>query len=416
LAGTGESIERFLSHIEREAPPHTLHELLLELIAVDLEMLWRRRAQRGRRPGPRLENYLKRFPQLESLDELPPWLVAEEYRARCRWGDVPPKAEYVARFPRHGSKLAQSLAAVDDDLKSEGAATQTSPKQLIDFPAEPIDPEAPLFHGDYFLRRLIGAGGTCKVYTGVQRSLDKPVAIKVLKKSLLVDRFAVERFLNEARIAARLRHPAIVAVHGLGRFPDGGYFMVMDLIEGEDLARKAERGVSPAEAALLTAQAAEAIAFCHAAGVIHADLKPSNLIADSRALVHLTDFGLAHLTSDSPQDASQIIAGTAAYMAPEQIDPRWGKINLAVDIYALGAVLYTLLARRPPYIGASRDETLTFVASQDVLPAPVSGDDPLRRRLGEIALGCLAKEAAARFATAGDVADLLRQATREFMA
>jgi tRNA A-37 threonylcarbamoyl transferase component Bud32 len=412
--GASGNIERFLRRIQSEAPPHVLHELLLELIAVELELRWRRR--RGRRAGPKLEVYLKRFPQLKSLDELPLWLVAEEYRVRRRFGDAPQKAEYVARFPRHGSALAPSLAAVDDDLQSEGAATQAPQKQLIEFPAEPVDPQAPLFHGDYLLRRLIGAGGTCKVYTGVQRSLDKPVAIKVLKKPLLNDRFAVERFLKEARIAARLRHPAIVAVHGLGRFPDGGYFMVLDLIEGQDLARKSAHGATLLEAALLTAQAADAIAFCHAAGVIHCDVKPGNLIADSRGVVHLSDFGLARLAADCLENASEAIAGTAAYMAPEQIDRRWGGVTEAADIYALGAVLYTLMTRRPPYLAADRDATLSLVAAPDVFPAAIGCADELGERLAKIALRCLAKDPARRFATAREVADALRQAASGFMA
>jgi eukaryotic-like serine/threonine-protein kinase len=381
---------------------------LLELVAVDLECRWRE-ARGGGPAGSRLETYLKRFPRLGALDDLPAWLIAEEYRVRRRWGDQPAAAEFVARFPRHAD-LVTVLDAVDADLRGEGVGREAAVRALVDFPAEPIDPEAPLFHGDFHLQRLIGAGGMSKVYTGVQRSLAKPVAVKVLKKSLWRDQRAVRRFLREARLAARLRHPAIVDVHGLGRLPDGGYFMVMELIEGEDLARRIARGgVSPTEAARLAAEAAEAIAFCHDAGVIHADLKPSNLLIDSRGRIRVTDFGLAREVSEELPVDEDGIAGTAAYMAPEQIDRRWGEIGPAVDVYGLGGVLYTLLSGRAPYEGEDRATVLARVASADEHPPPMPSGSPPLDRINEKCLRCLRKAPAARLPSARELAAALRE-------
>jgi serine/threonine protein kinase len=184
----------------------------------------------------------------------------------------------------------------------------------------------------------------------------------------------------------------------------------MDLIEGEDLAIKTDRGISPFEAALFAAQTAEAVAFCHQAGVIHGDLKPSNVIADSRGAVHLTDFGLARLIDGDPDESSSVIAGTAAFMAPEQVDSRWGKITSSIDIYALGALLYTLLCGRPPYFGNCREEVLAHVAAGEVHPAPIRDADAAVTRLAHIAMQCLCKHSAQRFASAREVADALRQA------
>src|SRR5262249_40768306 len=151
---------------------------------------------------------------------------------------------------------------------------------------------------------------------------------------------ATIRFLEEAEFLARLRHPGIVTVHGLGHLPDGGHFLVMDLIEGSDLAREMSTGPVPVVQALRwVSEAADAIEHAHQQGVIHCDLKPSNLLLDRAGHIHVTDFGLGRSLSGDRQS----VGGTAGFMAPEQVDATWGPISPRTDVHGLGAVLYALL-------------------------------------------------------------------------
>src|SRR5262249_25175147 len=162
--------------------------------------------------------------------------------------------------------------------------------------------------------------------------------VKVLKR--LDDRSpgSVRRFLAEGRMVARLRHPHIVGVHGVGRAPDGGYFLVMDLVEGPDLARRLKQGPVPAhEAVEVVAQVADAVEHGHRRGVIHRDLKPSNVLLDGDGRAMVTDFGLAKRSDEDDPGLSHPdqILGTPHYMAPEQADGRWGPVGPRTDVYGL---------------------------------------------------------------------------------
>lgn len=329
-------------------------ELSLELIQIDLEFRWRK----GKRRGPLLEWYLKHFPELGTLDAIPPALVAQEYRVRKRWGDGPSHSEYVARFPRGGLALIDALAGVDVDLADEGLPVASEKSRTPNCQARvDFDPDAPLHHSDYHLKRQIGSGSMCRVYTAVQVSLDKPVAVKVLHKKRLKDELAVQRFRREARLTALLRHDGIVGVHGLGRLPDGGYFMVLDLVSGQDLSRLGV--VESQRASRIVARLAEIVAHVHDSGFIHCDLKPANVLIDEGDNVFLTDFGLAR-PFDVPADSlfGTQLAGTPAYMAPEQIDLSFGPVGPWTDVYGLGGILHTLLFGQPPFVGTA-EEILT---------------------------------------------------------
>jgi RNA polymerase sigma factor (sigma-70 family) len=241
-----------------------------------------------------------------------------------------------------------------------------------------IDPEAPLDYDDFRIKRLIGSGGMGKVYAAVQKSLGKPVAIKALRKAWLADRRAIERFVGEARTAARLRHPNVVDVHGVGRLPAGGYFMVMDLVEGHDLANVVQRALpSLIDAAAIVATVAETIEHAHLQGVVHCDLKPGNVLVDRHGRIFVTDFGLARsIGSESARHdptasaSSSCLGGTAAFMAPEQIDAAFGRIGPATDVHGLGGILYVLLVGHAPFEGASLRDVLGRVTSALMPPAP----------------------------------------------
>jgi serine/threonine protein kinase len=209
-----------------------------------------------------------------------------------------------------------------------------------------------------------------KVYRATWRGSDVPVAVKLLRKPLRGQGTAAAHFREEAALLARLRHPGIVAVHGVGQLPDGGHFLVMDLVEGSDLARQPRPPV--AEALRWVAEAAEAIEYAHGMGVVHCDLKPSNLLLGGDGHVRVSDFGLARSLAggDTPH------GGTAGFMAPEQFDPE-GSVSPRTDIYGLGSVLRVLLPERSPEV------------------------DAVCRR-------CLAPDPAARYASAAELASALR--------
>lgn len=231
-------------------------------------------------------------------------------------------------------------------------------------PAAVSELVAPLNHADYHLGLLIGSGGVCKVYAAEHRATKQPVAVKVFRKRLRNRPSLVARFVNEAQIVARLNHPRIVRVHGIGRLPDDGYFMVMDFIEGGDLAALAARQpISAAQAAAIVADVADAIQHAHDRGVIHRDLKPGNVLIDRSGKIYVTDFGFASTNdivagSELADGHNEAIVGTVGFMAPEQIDSTLGPIGPHTDVYGLGALLFALLEGRPPQAGTALSESL----------------------------------------------------------
>ncbi|MEX2026200.1 MAG: hypothetical protein WEH44_02850, partial [Pirellulaceae bacterium] len=198
-----------------------LRELAIELVKVDLEYRWRAAQARGRRSALKLEAYAGRLPVLGPVAQLPLDLIAEEYRVRRRFGDSPEAQEYFARFAHPRSELASALETVDRELDEEGLP--------VAVPAPRIPAAG---YGDFVLKRQIGSGGMCRVYAGLQLSLNKEVAIKVLRRRYWNSADAVSAFVREARIVARLTAKGIVGIHSVGPLPRGGCFMVMDLVDG----------------------------------------------------------------------------------------------------------------------------------------------------------------------------------------
>jgi tRNA A-37 threonylcarbamoyl transferase component Bud32 len=406
-----------LARNERLAPADV--GLLRELIKVDLEYRWKQHADPIYQPEARLlDDYVARFPELGPLYNLPVDLIAEEFRVRHRWGDRPTVDDMLRRFPAHREELARKLADVKAELLGEGLSLPVRPLPGTQAPgrdearkiAFDFDPRAPLTYADFLLERFLGAGGMGKVYRARQRSLDKPVAVKVLRKAYLRQPEAVERFLDEARLLARLRHPNIVGVHGLGRTRQRGYFIVMDLVDGLDLAQWLANSAQPLaidRAVDWVADVARAIEHAHQQGVLHCDLKPANVLLAGNALPIVTDFGLARpLELERP--AGGDLAGTLAFMAPEQIDEYWGPIGPRTDVYGLGALLYSLLAGRPPFVGGSFDELIVRRATHPE-PAPITelrADVPPTVAL--ICQRCLAPDPRQRYASAAEAAGALR--------
>ena len=253
-----------------------------------------------------------------------------------------------------------------------------------------------------------------EVFQALQKSLRKPVAVKLMYREALDSPSRVRRFVAEARALARLRHPNIVGVHGIGRMLDGRHFLVMDLIEGgETLATLIKGGqVHFDRAAALVATIAEAIDHAHARGVVHRDLKPSNVLVDAEGKPHVTDFGLAKVFDqtdpDHPQTTANQILGTPHYMSPEQADASLGAITPQTDVYGLGGILFALLTGKPPIQGGSLTQILTQIVSPDPIRSPRELRPEIPAGLEAICRKCLSKQAEERYASANDFARALR--------
>jgi eukaryotic-like serine/threonine-protein kinase len=240
--------------------------------------------------------------------------------------------------------------------------------------------------GRYRLERPLGYGGMATVYLARDSELGRPVAVKLLAENAAGDDGLRERFVREARLAARLSHPNVVSVFDAGE--DGGRpYIVMEHVEGETLSDLlARRGPLPAEdARTLALQAARGLAHAHAAGLVHRDVKPQNLLLREDGTLKIADFGIARAAEGTALTQAGTVLGTAAYVAPEQALGE--EVTPASDVYSLGAVLYELLTGRPPL----EIESLEDLAKRRTIPpvrelAPdVPGD------LEGVVMRCLAR-------------------------
>jgi hypothetical protein len=260
--------------------------------------------------------------------------------------------------------------------------------------------------GDYELLEELGRGGMGVVYRARQRSLDREVALKLLGGSLWTGAEAAARFAAEAASAARMQHPGIVAIHEFGT-EGARFFYSMELVAGADLAQRLrEQGpLSEDQAARLVRELARAVHYAHTLGVLHLDLKPQNVLltADGRALI--ADFGLARpLDRALGHEAAEPLAGTPAYMAPEQALLRAADISRGTDVYGLGAILHECLTGEPPFRAESPEATLRQVVEAP-LPAPRARRRTLSRDAEAIVLKCLQRDPAQRYASAEALAE-----------
>src|SRR5262245_54401329 len=265
----------------------------------------------------------------------------------------------------------------------------------------------------YSVEAILGRGGMGVVYQARHQKLDRPVAIKMLLSGVYAGPAELERFHREAIAVARLHHPNIVQVHDVGDC-EGRPFFTMELLEGGSLAAKLGGAPRPAqEAATLLATLADAVNAAHGSGIVHRDLKPANILLAVDGTPKIADFGLARAIDSEPGlTLTGARLGTPSYMAPEQALGRRDAIGPAVDVYALGAVLYEVLTGRPPFRGETPAETERQVIA--VTPAPPSRlNASVPRDLETICLKCLNKEPTARYASAAELADDLGRFLRD---
>jgi tetratricopeptide (TPR) repeat protein/serine/threonine protein kinase len=374
--------------------------------------------------------------------------VADDFLRRQRDGERPDIEEYIARYPQAAELLRTVLASLrllDCSHSHHGAGTpQEGPGEVSGT------------LGDFRIRREVGRGGMGVVYEAVQISLGRPVALKVLPFAAALDARQLQRFKNEAQAAACLHHTNIVPVFAVG-CERGVHFYAMQLINGQTLAsiiadlRQREDGgevpddpqrTSPYPPAPLAAaaggamdtplaqalsterstcsqafyhsvarlgmQAAEALEHAHQFGVVHRDIKPGNLMVDVRGNLWVTDFGLAHIQSDTRLTMTGDLVGTLRYMSPEQALAQRVTIDHRTDIYSLGATLYELLTLKPAFGGRDRQELLRQIAF-DEPQAPRRINKGIPVELETVVLKAMAKNPAERYATGQELADDLER-------
>ncbi|MCI0567843.1 MAG: serine/threonine protein kinase, partial [Acidobacteria bacterium] len=269
----------------------------------------------------------------------------------------------------------------------------------------------------YRLDEKIGEGGMGVVWKAIDTTLGRPVAIKILPEIFSEDPERLARFEREAKLLASLNHPNIAVIHGLHQ-AEGVHFLAMELVQGEDLAQRLQRGVMPVEEAIGVArQLAEALEAAHESGVVHRDLKPANIQITPDGQVKVLDFGLAKaFESDSASGSPSLsptvtsagtraglILGTAAYMSPEQARGR--SVDRRADIWAFGCVLLEMLTARQTFGGETITDSMAAVlrAEPDWKALPPDTSPALRRLLRR----CLAKDPKQRLRDIGEARILL---------
>jgi eukaryotic-like serine/threonine-protein kinase len=257
--------------------------------------------------------------------------------------------------------------------------------------------------GRYRVERTLGHGGMATVHLAEDTQLGRRVAVKRLADHLADDPEVRSRFVREARLAARLSHPNVVAVFDAGE-EDTRPYIVMEYVEGETLADvlKRERRLDPDRAVEVALQACAALQHAHDAGLVHRDVKPGNLLVRRDGTVKIADFGIARAAEATQVTEHGTVLGTAAYLAPEQA--RGESTSPAADVYALAAVLYEMLAGRPPF---EFDSLADLVRLQERGVVEPPGASP---ELDAVVLRALTTDPAARPASAAAFADELRAA------
>jgi len=376
---------------------------LVELIHLELEL----RLKAGE--AARVEEYLTRYPELTDERQTVLALLQTEWRVRARQEPHLSGVEYQQRFPQFACELDAALGTLS---ANERLALPTTSETHARDATRTLDGELPRLPG-YEIAEESGRGGMGVVYKARHVKLNRVVALKMILHAEQADAAERQRFQAEARALARLKHPNIVQIYEVGEH-QGQPFLALEFVEGGTLAERLKRQpLSVTEAVKLTATLARAVHAAHACHLVHRDLKPTNILLTPDGMPKISDFGRAkQLDADTLRTQSGAIFGTPAYMAPEQASGRSKAIGPAADIHALGAILYELLARQPPFRGLTILEVLQQVQSAE--PISLRRLAPrVPRDLETICHKCLRKAPEARYHSALELAEDLERFLRK---
>ena len=377
----------FISNQQDLADQETVNILL-----VDQFQRWKRQQ------AIPVDHYFERTPNIE--DTLKVDLLIEEYGYLEQRGVAPSAEEFVRRYQFLSTDALESICdSLDIDWDDESGPSSNSTGKGS------RNSELPSTIGRYQVVRSIGKGAFGEVFLAKDPELQRSVAVKVPTAERIRMGGGSDEFLNEARAVAGLDHPNIVPVYDVGQTEDGRCFVVSKYIKGNELRKEIRKGFEYDESARIVSLLAEALHVAHQADIVHRDVKPGNIIVDQQRMPHLLDFGLS-IRADQRHDSSNL-AGTPAYMSPEQASGKTQNIDGRSDIYSLGVVFYELLTGKRPYQGDDPAEIIQLVQTADVRP-PRQINDRIPPALERICMTALSRKVSERFNTAKDFASELQ--------
>ena len=327
------------------------------------------------------------------------------------------------RDPSERAAFVDESCGGDETLRREVQSLlryATEAESFLERPAVDVAPTGPSAPGEtalvgrtvshYQVLSLLGAGGMGEVYLARDPRLDRTVALKILPGDLAVDPDRMLRFEREAKAASALNHPNVATIYDVGE-SDGIHFIVMEHVEGETIAARIGRPLTPSEVVDVAVQAADALDVAHAKGITHRDIKPANLMLTLRGHVKVLDFGVAKMARGdeaSPNDDWNVesltavggVVGSGPYMSPEQI--AGGDVDPRSDVFSLGVVIYQMATRQLPFSGETRAEMTQSILH--ATPEPITRLNPeIPLELERIAFKCLDKSADARYQSAREL-------------